>query len=106
MPRSENEAARLHPLLFDNLVIRQFSPDHEAAAGPSAALGEVPSWRGGSLSVGPLQFDVGNADTGRDGRPAHFARVHLEGVHLFGGDVSGTFDGRAATIRLTWSTGD
>lgn len=57
------------------------------------------------LSLGPFSMDIGSVDTGKDGKIAHFAHVHLENFHVLGGNVSGTFDGRAATLRLSWPTG-
>jgi hypothetical protein len=64
------------------------------------------SWHDGAVAIGPLRMDVGSSDLGRDGKASHFAHVHLDNVHVLGGDVSGTFDGRAATLRLSWSTGN
>ena len=102
----ENAAIRLHPILFDNHAIRELSPgvDDERLVGSSRA--ESQSWKQGAVSIGPLHFDIENGEAGRDGKQSHFARLQLDGVRVFGGDVSGTFNGRAATIRLSWPTGN
>lgn len=102
----ESAAIRLHPILFDNHVIQELSPgvDDEHLVGTSRA-GER-SWGQGALSVGPFHLDIENGEAGRDGKQSHFARLRLDGVSVLGGDVSGTFNGRAATIRLSWPTGN
>jgi len=65
----------------------------------------------GGLSLGPFKMDIdsaveGSAVPSRDGRVANFAHVHLDDVRVLGGNVSGTFDGRSATVRLSWPTGN
>ena len=57
------------------------------------------------VSLGPLSMDIGSSDIGRDGKRAHFAHVQMDDFHVLGGNVSGTFDGRAATLHLIWPTG-
>jgi hypothetical protein len=66
------------------------------------------SWAANSrpMSVGPFSMDIGSSDVGRDGKRAHFAHLHLDDFHPLGSNVSGTFDGRAATLRLSWPTGE
>jgi hypothetical protein len=67
----------------------------------SAASSDTP------ISFGPLSMDVGHADIiGRDGKQAHYAHVQLDTVHVLGGNISGNFDGRAATLHLSWHTGE
>lgn len=56
------------------------------------------------LSFGPFSMDFDNDTRPVDGRQAHFAHVHVEDMRLLGGDVSGRFDGRTATIQLSWPT--
>jgi len=58
------------------------------------------------MSVGPFSMDIGSSDIGRDGKRAHFAHLHIDDFHPLGSNVSGTFDGRAATVRLSWPTGE
>ena len=58
------------------------------------------------LSLGPFSMDIGSSDIGRDGKRAHFAHLHLDDFHPLGGNVSGTFDGRSATVHLSWPTGE
>ena len=60
-----------------------------------------------ALSLGPFSMDVGSADfVGRDGKRARFAHIQLDGVHILGGNISGNFTGRAATVHLSWPTGE
>ena len=101
------EVARLHRIQLDSKATQILSPlndDHMSALNRKIANGA--DWQKGSLSIGPIRFDIGSSDRRSDGREAHFAHMHLDGVHLMGGEVSGTFDGRAATIRLSWPTGN
>ena len=66
------------------------------------------SWaaRSRPVSIGPFSMDIGSSDIGRDGKRAHFAHLQFDDFHPLGGNVSGTFDGRAATVRLSWPTGE
>jgi hypothetical protein len=90
-----------HLPLSDNSAFQDVS-----RAGGSPAL-ERGALAAGShpLSLGPFSMDIGSSDIGRDGKRAHFAHVHVEEFHPFGSNVSGTFDGRAATLKLSWPTG-
>jgi hypothetical protein len=94
--------------------------DHGASHMPPADSSEPPQLGHGAvapptghprLAFGPFSLDMGNSDfgkgspdLGRDIRHSHFARVHLDDLHVFGGDVSGGFDGRGATVQLHWPT--
>ena len=104
----ETAAIRLHPILFDNHAIRELTPgvDDEHLVGSSSGLPGAQFWHQGAMSIGPLRFDIENGEAGRDGKQSHFARLNLDGVRVLGGDISGTFNGRAATIRLSWPTGN
>lgn len=53
------------------------------------------------VSFGGVRMDMGN-----DGPRKKFAHIELEDAHVLGGNISGTFDGRAATLRLSWPTGN
>ncbi len=107
IPRAEYEAARVHPLQFDSQAFRMSAPDNgDGLVRPSSKLSNGQAWRAGPLSIGPFRMDIGSSIEGRDGKSAHFAHLHLDNVHILGGDVSGTFDGRAATLRLSWPTGN
>lgn len=66
------------------------------------------SWaaRSRPVSIGPFSMDIGSSDVGRDGKRAHFAHLQFDDIHPFGGNISGTFDGRAATVKLSWPTGE
>jgi hypothetical protein len=91
-----------HLPLSDNGSFQDVIPE---AGSRALARGEwAPSSR--PVSVGPLSMDIGSSDVGRDGKRAHFAHVHIDDFHPLGGNVSGTFDGRAATVRLSWPTGE
>ena len=81
-----------------------FEDVSRASQNPALARGEIAA---GSrpLSLGPFSMDIGSSDLGRDGKRAHFAHVHFDDLHPLGGNVSGTFDGRSATVRLSWPTG-
>jgi hypothetical protein len=101
----------LRALQFDTQVYQRQSVDGEAQpynlrADPSrdARLAD------GGLSLGPFKMDIdsaveGSAVPSRDGRVARFAHVHLDDVRVMGGNISGTFDGRSATLRLSWPMG-
>jgi hypothetical protein len=105
--RSEYDVSRFHPLQFDNQAMRILAPvNDDRFLEPGSKWTDSPSWRGGAIAIGPLSMDVGSSDPGRDGKASHFAHLHLDNVHVLGGDVSGTFDGRAATVRLSWHTGN
>ncbi|HUO92266.1 MAG TPA: hypothetical protein VMU22_05050 [Rhizomicrobium sp.] len=73
-------------------------------ANPALARGQMAA-SGHPLALGPFSMDIGSSDIGRDGKRAHFAHVQFGDFHPLGGNVSGTFDGRAATVRLSWPTG-
>lgn len=66
--------------------------------------GWAPSSR--PMSFGPFSMDIGSSDVGRDGKRAHFAHLQIDDFRPLGANVSGTFDGRAATVRLSWPTGE
>ncbi len=53
------------------------------------------------LSIGAFKMRLGSDDT-----TLHFASYHLEDRHFLGGNLSGTLDTRAVTIRLNWPTGN
>ncbi|MBI3678162.1 MAG: hypothetical protein HY243_16255 [Proteobacteria bacterium] len=50
------------------------------------------------LRLGPVRFESGR---GADGRQ-HFANYTLDGVNVFGSEVSGTIDGGGAKVFLRW----
>jgi hypothetical protein len=103
--RAEYETGRFRPLQFDNQAMRIFAPaNDDRFVEPASKWTDGQSWHDGAMVIGPLSMDVGSSDTGRDGKASHFAHLHLDNVHVLGGDVSGTFDGRAATLRLSWHT--
>jgi hypothetical protein len=97
----DHSAAHL-PLSDNNGGFQDVIPDGGSRA--LARNGWAPSSR--PISVGPLSMDIGSSDVGRDGKRAHFAHLHIDDFHPLGGNVSGTFDGRAATVRLSWPTGE
>ena len=96
----DHSAARLP--LSDSGSFRDVIPE---AGSRALARGEWAA-HSGPVSVGPLSMDIGSSDMGRDGKRSHFAHVHIDDFHPFGSNVSGTFDGRAATLRLSWPTGE
>ena len=91
-----------HLPLSGNSEFRDVIP--EAGNRALARGGWAPSTR--PISMGPFSMDIGSSDVGRDGKRAHFAHLHIDDFHPLGGNVSGTFDGRAATVRLSWPTGE
>jgi len=90
-----------HLPLSDNSSFQEVSREGENTALTRGALAAG----GHPLALGPFSMDIGSSDIGRDGKRAHFAHVHVDEFHPFGGNVSGTFDGRAATLKLSWPTG-
>jgi hypothetical protein len=97
----DHSAAHL-PLSDNNGGFQDVIPE---AGSRALARGEwAPSSR--PVSVGPLSMDIGSSDIGHDGKRAHFAHVQMEDFHPLGSNVSGTFDGRAATLRLSWPTSE
>jgi hypothetical protein len=97
----DHSAAHL-PLSDNNGTFQDVIP--EAGNRALARGGWAPNSR--PISVGPLSMDIGSSDVGRDGKRAHFAHLHIDDFHPLGGNVSGTFDGRAATVRLSWPMGE
>ena len=91
-----------HLPLSDNSTFQDVIPEagNRALARGGWAASSAP------ISVGPFSMDIGSSDVGRDGKRAHFAHLHIDDFHPLGGNVSGTFDGRAATVRLSWPTGE
>ena len=90
-----------HLPLSDNGTFQDVTPESQGqplARGQFAASTRSPS-------LGPFSMDIGSSDIGRDGKRAHFAHLHLDDFHPLGGNISGTFDGRAATLRLSFPTG-
>jgi hypothetical protein len=102
LPEQFVDHSAAHLPLADNGTFQDVIPE-----GGSRALARG-AWAPSSqpVSVGPLSMDIGSSDIGRDGKRAHFAHIHLEDFHPLGSNVSGTFDGRAATLRLSWPTGE
>jgi hypothetical protein len=102
LPEQFTDHSAAHLPLADNGTFQDVIPE-----GGSRALargGWAPS--SGPVSIGPLSMDIGSSDIGRDGKRAHFAHLHIDDFHPLGGNVSGTFDGRAATLHLSWPTGE
>ncbi|HTW33643.1 MAG TPA: hypothetical protein VMD53_03415 [Rhizomicrobium sp.] len=98
-PFVDHSAAHLP--LSDSGMFQDVTPEGQSRAlarGQFAASPRAPS-------LGPFSMDIGSSDIGRDGKRAHFAHLHLDDFHPLGSNVSGTFDGRAATFRLSWPTG-
>ena len=91
-----------HLPLSDNGAFRDVIP--EAGNRALARGGWAPS--SSPIALGPFSMDIGSSDVGRDGKRAHFAHLHIDDFHPLGSNVSGTFDGRAATVRLSWPTGE
>jgi hypothetical protein len=87
--------------LSDESTFQDVSRASENAALMRGALAAS----GRPLALGPFSMDIGSSDISRDGKRAHFAHVHVDEFHPFGSNVSGTFDGRAATLKLSWPTG-
>jgi hypothetical protein len=77
---------------------------HESEARALARSAQIQSASSRPISLGPISLDIGSSDIGRDGKRAHFAHVQMDDFHVLGGNVSGTFDGRAATLHLSWPT--
>jgi len=98
----DHSAAHL-PLSDNNGTFQDVIPE----AG-SRALARGSSWGPSSrpVSFGPFSMDIGSSDVGRDGKRAHFAHLQIDNFRPLGANVSGTFDGRAATVRLSWPTGE
>lgn len=98
-PFTDHSAAHLP--LADNGTFQDVIPE-----GGSRALVRG-QWAAQSqpISMGPFSMDIGSSDIGRDGKRAHFAHLHIDDFHPLGGNLSGTFDGRAATLHLSWPTG-
>lgn len=62
------------------------------------------------VALGPLRLELGSEMRERDGlgveaRRAQFAHLRVDGLEVLGGAVSGSFDGRRATLQLSWPTG-
>jgi hypothetical protein len=53
-----------------------------------------------SISIGPFRAELGSGSG-----HAHLAKYRLEGVEILGGGISGTIDGRAAQLAISWPTG-
>jgi hypothetical protein len=99
---SRNEIVHLHALQFDTPAFHPADDDARTPEELPVVQGTRPDWTGG-LAFGPLRIAVENGDVGPDGRRVRLAGVHLKDVHILGGAVSGTFNGRAAALHLTWS---
>ena len=79
----------------DNASVRYQSGE---TAGPSR-----------ELAIGPLRLKIDNSEIARPAlagvtKHAQAAHVQFENVRFFGGNISGAFDGRSATLRLSWPT--
>jgi hypothetical protein len=95
----------VRPVLPDPNTFQEITQTN--AAREMAQRGQIAASAPHALSLGPFSMDVGSADfVGRDGKRARFAHVQLDGVHILGGNISGNFTGRAATIHLSWPTGE
>ncbi len=109
---AEPTPTRIHAMQIDYQLDEWRSPDgDEQAYRVKADPFRDAQFDRGGFSLGAIRMDIdstatASADPTRDGRVSHFAHVHLENVRLLGGDVSGTFDGRSATLRLSWPTGE
>ena len=101
---SPSEDAFPHLRTSDARIYRKLAPDADARRFQRDEDRPEFSPSPDTLSLGPFRMDIGSAARMGDRRTAHFAHVHLEDVRVLGGDVSGTFDGRAATIHLSWPT--
>jgi hypothetical protein len=95
----QHSAARLP--LSDNGTFQDVSPsaDERALSRGSTAAGIRP------LSLGPFSMGMSSSEVGRDGKRAHYAELHLDDFHPLGSNVSGSFDGRGATLKLSWPMG-
>ena len=91
-----------HLPLSDNQSYQEVSRENEAQT--LARYAQIQSAASRPVSLGPFSMDIGSSDIGRDGKRAHFAHVQMDDFHVLGGNVSGTFDGRAATLHLSWPT--
>jgi hypothetical protein len=91
------------PLSDDGSSFQDLSRRSDARA--VAHNAEIEAGAARPLSLGPISLDIGSSDVGRDGKRAHFAHIHMDDFRVLGGNVSGTFDGRAATLHLSWPTG-
>ena len=102
LPEQFVDHSAAHLPLSDNGMFQDVIPEagNRALARGAWAASSAP------VSVGPFSMDIGSSDIGHDGKRAHFAHLHIDDFHPLGGNVSGTFDGRAATVRLSWPTGE
>jgi hypothetical protein len=90
-----------HLPLSDSNTFQDVSPTSQSRAlirGEMAATARP-------LSLGPFSMGFGSSDIGRDGKRSHFAELHLDDFHPLGGNVSGSFDGRGAALKLSWPMG-
>jgi hypothetical protein len=94
------DRAPVHVPFPDSGAFQDLSAGRSRDAAIAARAANAPH----AISIGPLSMDIGNSSTARDGKVAHFANVRLNSLHVLGGSISGTFDGRAATLRLSWPT--
>jgi hypothetical protein len=92
-----------HLPLSDGTSYQEISRENDARA--LARNAQIAAGASHPITLGPLSMDIGSSDVGRDGKRAHFAHVQMDDFHVLGGNVSGTFDGRAATLHLSWPTG-
>jgi hypothetical protein len=95
----QHGAARLS--LSDNGTFQDVSP---AGGERSLARGTGPADLR-PLSIGPFSMGLSSSQVGRDGKRAHYAELHFDDFHPLGGNVSGSFDGRGAVLKLSWPTG-
>lgn len=58
------------------------------------------------FTLGPVSLDMDSVPRPGDAKPIHFANIRVNDLNVWGGSVSGAFDGRAATLKLSWSTGN
>src|SRR5271155_2889811 len=98
LPEQFTDHSAAHLPLADNGAFQDVIPEagNRALARGQWAVSSRP------VSMGPFSMDIGSSDIGRDGKRAHFAHLHIDDFHPLGGDVSGTFDGRAATLHFSW----
>ena len=90
-----------HLPLSDNSAYQEVSRASENSALERGALAAS----GHQLSIGPFSMGLSSSQVGRDGKRAHYAELHFDDFHPLGGNVSGSFDGRGATLKLSWPTG-
>ncbi len=85
-----------------NSLIYVSRPSHEDATLLLSAHGQLapPPNIPPSISVGPFRAELGSGSG-----HAHLAKYRLEGVEILGGGISGTIDGRAAQLAISWPTG-